>query len=100
MFAFIPKTIPATCPTSSPLDIFSSISLALFIAFSLLIIGCFSEHSLLHRVFSGRIWNHLGALSYSMLLLHYPVMLMTNRVCHIIEIDDKVKRGIKRPFAL
>lgn len=67
---------------------FDNISL---IAFSLLIIGCFSEHSLLYRLFSGRIWNHLGALSYSMLLLHYPVMLMTNRVCHIIEIHDNFR---------
>lgn len=62
---------------------FDNISL---IAFSLLIIGCFSEHLLLYRLFSGRIWNHLGALSYSMLLLHYPEMLMTNRVCHIMEL--------------
>lgn len=67
---------------------FDNISL---IAFSLLIIGCFSEHSLLQRVFSGKFWNHLGALTYSMLLLHYPVMSISNRVCHIAKIEGNYK---------
>ena len=58
------------------------------IVFTILIIGCFSEHSIINRVFSSKIWCNLGALSYSMLLVHYPVMLITKRFLSFIEFDN------------
>ena len=49
----------------------------------ILIMGCLSEKSVLHAVFSSKVWLLLGRITYSMLLLHFLVLVILGKtICH------------------
>lgn len=50
--------------------------LLLFIC--IVILACLTRDSLFHRVFKSRCWKSLGGITYEMLLIHSPIMILVN----------------------
>lgn len=73
MFAFLSFILVITlCVSKFDLDSYS------LIFFSIIFIGCLQKESLFSKIFKATYWQNLGNITYSMLLLHAPIIY----ICH------------------
>ena len=65
---------------------FDHIAIFLFV---ILVAGCFSKTSIFHKIFYSKLWIDLGGTTYSMLLLHYPVMVVLRKIIYHFNVRCK-----------
>jgi len=67
---------------------YSDSLLLLFI--TIIVLECMIDGSLFQRLFKGSVWESLGGVSYEMLLLHAPIMIVVNYLRKLIELNDLI----------
>lgn len=55
----------------------------------ILIAGCFSKTSVFHKIFYSKLWIHLGGTTYSMLLLHFPILVVLGKIIYHFNVGCK-----------
>lgn len=66
------------------LDIFS----VLFVPF--IILGCFINKSWFGILFKNQIWGKLGGITYEMLLVHWPILMIFRLIIKSFKIEDAI----------
>lgn len=64
-------------------------NLAIFF-FVVLITGCLVKTSILHKIFNSKIWLSGGSITYSMLLLHFPIIVIFRKMISNLNVVCRV----------